>query len=184
MQYLDSLAEFLASYYDTLALLVVCYLTARLRSGVAFIVLIEFTVTHFCQDFIRSLELWGSLGLDYHYALGIKDTILALTLFIIAASPWLTAAYIFPAFLCWGLWSSYSLLNYSMFLDLYHAWSPLYTVAMILQIYGLSRGSDDAGKRIRRAIIPVNWDRLFQPFCNFAYTRIATNHFRITESDR
>ena len=184
IEFLDSLAEYWAAYYDTLALIVVCYLAIRLRSVVAFIILMEFTLVYFGQNWLRSLRIWGSLGLDYHYVLGIKDTLMALTLLALAASPWLTFAYIIPALLCWSLWLSYSLVEYNQFLEFYYAWSPLYALTMILQIYGLSLGDTDAGKRVRRKIIPIDWSGVFQPINRIAYARITLDNFKTTEPNR
>ena len=184
MQYLDSLAELWAAYYDTLALFAICYLAIRSRSVVAFVVLADFTLVYFGQNWLKSLSIWGSLGLDYHYTLGIKDTLMALALFLLAASPWLTVAYVIPALLCWSLWASYSLVNYESFLEFYYAWSPLYALTMVLQIWGLTRGDSNAGKRIRRAIVPINWDRILQPVNSLAYARITFNPFKTTESAR
>jgi hypothetical protein len=178
MQFLDSLTNLWAAYYDTLALFIVCYLAIRLRSGVAFIILADFILVYFGQNWIKSLSLWGSLGLDYHYVLGIKDTLLALALVLLAASPWLSVAYVIPALLCWGLWGSYTLVEYEVFLKFYYAWSPLYALCMILQIYGLSRGDSNAGKLIRRKIIPINWDRILQPINSFVYARFTLADFK------
>lgn len=202
MQFLDSLVEIWAAYYDTLALFIICYLATRLRSVVAFVVLMEFTLVYFGQNWFKSLELWGSLGLNYHYALGIKDTLMALSLFILAASPWLTLAYITPSLLCWGLWWAYLaadktllinlslfdyvifnkvLITYDQWLQLYYTWSPLYALTMLLQINGLRFGNTNTGKRFRNRAVPINWDRLLQPFYRLAYARITINHSKITE---
>jgi len=182
MELLDSFTSFGAAYYDTLALFVICYLAIRLRSGVAFIILADFILVYFGQNWIKSLTLWGSLGLDYHYVLGIKDTLLALTLVLLAASPWLSVAYVIPALLCWGLWGSYTLVEYELFLKFYYAWSPLYALCMILQIYGLSRGDSNAGRRIRRKIIPIDWSRILQPVNSVVYARFTVTNFKVTRA--
>ena len=171
-------------WVDLAALLVVCALALKLRSGVALLILADFALVYFGQNWLRSLSVWGSLGVDYQYTFGIKDTLFALALFLMAASPWLTAAYIIPALLCWGVWSSYSLLEYSQFLEIYYAWSPLYALCMIPQIYGLSRGDSDAGKRIRKSIIRIDWDRILQPVYSVVYARVAVTDFKIERAFR
>jgi len=179
---LDNLAEQWAQYYDTVALLLVCIIALYRRyTLITLIVLGDYTITYFGQNWLRSLELWGSLGIDYHYILGIKDSIMALTLFLLAASPWLSLAYLIPALLCWGLWwarliSEESItINIPLFelsivdwvfitrdqwLAMYYAWSPLYALTMVLQIFGVSRGDSDAGKRVRRGFIHFNRSRV------------------------
>lgn len=192
IEFIDGLTTSFAGYYDTLALLVVCALALRLRSVVAFVVLADFVIVYFGQNWLKSLELWGSLGLDYHYTLGIKDTLIALTLLFLAGSPWLVAAYIIPALACWVVWASYGLIDreffsvvvvdYDRFLDFYHAWSPIYALAMFFQIYGLTRGDSDAGRRVRRKIIPIDWDRVLQPFYSVAYARITLPTFKTSRA--
>lgn len=170
-------------YVDILALGAVCLLSIKLRSVVAFVVLADFILVYFGQNWLRSLSIWGSLGLDYHYTLGIKDALMALLLFSLAASPWLTLSYIIPSMLCWGLWGSYSLLEYEQFLKFYYAWSPLYALAMFLQIYGLSVGDSDAGRRVRRGLIRIDWSGIFQPLNSIVYARITLDHFKNQESN-
>ena len=184
INFFDTLAEQWAHYYDSVALIVVCLLAIRLRSVVAFLILLDFTLVYFGQNWLRSLSLWGSLGLDYHYVLGIKDALIAATLLVLAANPLLTLAYVLASLSCWSVWSSYSLLEYGQFLDVYHAWSPVYAFMMVLQIIGLSTGDGNAGKIIRRRIIPLDWDRIFQPVNRVVYARIAFTDFKITGIDR
>lgn len=181
IQLLDQLVDRYFDYVEIVGLLAIMVLALRLRSVVAFIVLADFTLVYFGQNWLRSLSIWGSLGLDYHYVLGIKDTLLALSLFLLAASPWLTMAYIIPALLCWVVWGSYSLFEYETFLKFYYAWSPLYAMAMFLQIFGLTRGDSDVGKRARAGLIPLNWDRIVQPLNRVAYARIAVPYFKAKE---
>ena len=174
---LDNLAEEWAQYYDTVALLLVCAICIpKRKSVVALVVLADFAIVYFCQNWLKTLELWGSLGLDYHYVLGIKDSLLALTLFLLAASPWLTIAYVLPALLCWSLWFSYSVVEYEIFKILYYSWSLPYALCMVLQIYGLTRGETDAGKRVRRKSLSFCWHRFFRPSYSFVYARITETH--------
>jgi hypothetical protein len=184
IEFLDSITSIWAAYYDTLALFVVCYLAIRLRSVVAFVILADFVLVYFGQNWIKSLSFWGSLGLDYHYTLGIKDTLLALTLFLLAASPLLTFSYILPAVLCWFVWGSYTLVEYELFLKFYYAWSPLYALCMVLQIVGLSLGDSNAGRAVRRKVIPIDWSGIFQPVTSFMHTSITFNYFKASESNR
>lgn len=164
-----------APWLDALALFVVCGIALKRPCAISLVVLLDFALVFFGQDWLQSLTLWGSLGLDYQYSLGIKDTLIAVNLILLAANPWLVVAYIMPAILSWSLWASYKLgLEYNLFLQCYYAWSPLYVLCMIPQIYGLSRGDSDAGKRIRRKLVPVGWDRFFQPVHRLVYADIAT----------
>lgn len=174
----------LYDWVDLAALVIVALLSLKLRSIVALVVLLDFALVYFGQNWLRSLSLWGSLGLDYQYTLGVKDTLLAATLLFLAASPWLTLAYIIPALTCWVVWASYSLIEYETFLSFYYAWSPIYALAMFLQVFGLSRGDSSAGKLIRRKFIPANWDRFFQPVNRLIYARIAFAPVKITRTSR
>lgn len=172
---LDALISTHAPWLDALALFVVCGIALKRPCVISLVVLLDFALVFFGQDWLQSLTLWGSLGLDYQYSLGIKDTLIAVNLLLLAANPWLVIAYIIPAILSWSLWASYKLgLEYNLFLQCYYAWSPLYALCMIPQIYGLSRGNSDAGKRIRRKLVPAGWDRFFQPVSRFAHADITT----------
>lgn len=179
IELLDGMVDSYFNSIETVAMVIVCLMALRLRSGVAFLILCDFILVYFGQNWLRSLSMWGSLGLDYQYALGIKDSLMALALLSMAASPWLTVAYIAPALLCWGVWGSYTLVEYELFLEFYYAWSPLYALCMVGQIYGLSRGDSDAGKRIRRKAIPVDWDRILRPVNTVIYARVALPVFKI-----
>lgn len=160
-------------YVDLGALLLVCAISNRRKDVISLVVLLEFALVYFGQNWFRGLTMWGSLGLDYQYSLGIKDTVMAVNLLFLAASPWLVAAYIVPALTCWLLWASYSLVEYERFLTFYYAWSPIYALGMFLQIYGLSIGDSDAGKRIRATLVPHRWHWVFQSVNRLADSRIA-----------
>jgi hypothetical protein len=50
---------------------------------------------------------------------------------------------------------------------------------MFLECYGLAHGDSNAGKTVRRRIIPVDWDRIFQPVNRIIYARIATFDIKV-----
>jgi hypothetical protein len=123
---------------------------------------VDFLLIYIGQDWLRSNELWGSLGLDYHYGLGIKDTLIALILFRLQANSIILASYLFASLLCWSVWSSYALLEYAKFITFYEAWSPLYFLAMIGQVTGLLAGDRDAGIHRRTRRVSDHRDRIFR----------------------
>lgn len=176
---LDQWFDVNASWVDTMALFIVAGIALKRKDLISIIILVDFIIVYFGQNWIKSLSLWGSLGIDYHYTLGIKDALIALGLLCLAAHPMILLSYIIPSLLCWGVWGSYSLLEYERFLSYYYAWSPLYALAMFLQIYGLTFGDSSAGKRIRRRALPINWDRIFQPINRIIYARITLPTLKI-----
>lgn len=159
---LDQWLDLYAPTLDAWALLFIMLIALRRRDLISLIVLLEFTLVFFGQNWLKSLSLWGSLGLDYHYTLGIKDTLMALLLLCLAAHPVLFASYIVPALLCWHLWGSYQVRPYDSFLDVYHAWSPYYATTMMFQVIGLAIGDRGVGERFRKRIVPIDWNRLLQ----------------------
>lgn len=171
------LDQWLSEYGQHLDVLAFAFLVIPVvlyrRDLVGFVVFCDFALMLFAYEWVESQSLWGALGLDYQYTLGIKDTLMALCLFLLTAHPIITLAYILAAFLCWVVWFSYQLLSHNAFLELFYAWSPLYALVMFIQILGLFTGDGNVGKIIRCKLIPLDWDRLLSPINSIMRTRIA-----------
>lgn len=173
-----------ALWLDALALVFVCAIALKRRDVISLVIMADFALTILGYSLIRSLPIWPDIDMDYQYVLGAKDTLVALLLIILAANPLITLGYILGALACWSVWGGYAAvldyrLDYYVWIEYFFAWSPIYFCIMLLEIYGLSRGDGNVGKRIRRTIIPINWDRLFQPIHSFVYARITLIGFKI-----
>ena len=178
--------ELNALWLDALALLVVCGIALKRKDVIGFVVMMEFAIIFLAYNVVRALPFWPDIDMDHQYVLGAKDALMALALFLLAAHPLITLGYILAALSCWGVWYGYEMaysykIDYNIWLYYFHAWSPVYFCIMLLEIYGLSCGDSNVGKRVRRAIIPLNWDRVFQPLNRLAYARITFNNRKTTE---
>lgn len=159
-----NLHQHISPWGDLAALCAVLVLLAWHRTLVAFVVFIEFALVYVGQDWLRETELWGGLALDYHYGLGIKDALMCLILIRIRANPLITVSYVSASLLCWAVWASHSLLEYEKFITVYHAWSPLYFLAMVIQVTGLYNGGRDAGILARVWRVSTHRDWIFRAF--------------------
>lgn len=184
LESLDLWFELNAPWLDVMALFVVCAIALKRKDIIGFIVMMEFAIILLAYNFVKSLPIWPDIHLDYQYILGAKDALIALSLFILAAHPLITLSYILGSLSCLGVWYGYEMaydhkIDYYAWRDYFYLWSPVYFCIMIAQIYGLSLGDSNVGKRVRRAIIPLNWDRLLQPLNSLIYTRITFPSFKI-----
>lgn len=161
---LDSFLANNAPWLDTLALFMVCAISIKDRCLVSLIVLADFTLTYFGQDMFKNSSLWFSMGLDYHYSLGIKDTLVALLLWRIRACPLLVAMYTLAAISCFTVWGAYARMNYEAWLQLYYAWSPIYFIIMVAQVFVFFMSGTDYGRYVRERALHINWRWLFQSF--------------------
>lgn len=171
---LNSAWDFLqvhAPWLDALALFVVCYCAIKERCLVSLVVLLDFTLVYFGQDFLQSLELWGAMGMDYHYSLGIKDALVASLLLLFFSCPTLILLYVLASVVSFTVWLSYSVMQYETFLQLYYAWSPVYFIIMLLQVIVFFISGTDFGKRARARVVLTDWDRFFQSFNRAVYAR-------------
>lgn len=159
INWLDAMMNTIAPWGDLVALIVVCAVFLWRRSAVTAVVAADFLLVYAGQDWLRNTEFWGGLALDYHYGLGIKDALMALILIRLRAHPVITVSYVSASLLCWTVWGAYVLVEYEKFITVYHAWSPLYFLAMVFQVTGLFAGGRNAGKptRVRRLSDHRDW---------------------------
>lgn len=156
---LDSIVNVIAPWGDLAALFAVMFLAGWRRNAISLVVLLDFAIVYFGQDWLKTLEFWGAKGLDYHYGLGIKDCLIALILVSLRANPLLSVIYGVASVLSWSVWASYQLLEYELFLMFWYAWSPLYFIGMFVQVAALWMGGANGGKRARTVAVPANRDR-------------------------
>ena len=175
---LDSFVNVIAPWGDLAALFAVMGIALWKRNAIALVVLLDFAIVYFGQDWLKTLEFWGSKGLDYHYGLGIKDCLIAVLLVCLRANPFLSAIYGIASVLSWSVWAPYQLLEYEAFLMFWYLWSPLYFLAMIIQVAALWMGGSKRGGKPVRAV-PVSPDR------NWVYGDIVdTSHSYYTPTSQ
>lgn len=181
MELLKSLTQWLeiyAPWLDVLALFLVGVIAIRKSNLIGFIVLIEFAFSLLAIGHVRLLPIWPNVDMDYQYVLGIKDVLMAVILFLLAANPLLTLSYLTGSIACLFVWYGYVLVydyvvSYDVWLVWFYAWSPAYFVVMCVEIVTLSIGEGDAGKRIRSKVIPFGWGRIFRPVHRALYCDIT-----------
>lgn len=177
----DSLIEVVAPSVDLLALFVVGFILWRNKNLVTAVVFTEFVFVFFFQDWLQSLDYWGSKGLDYHYGMALKDGAFAVLLAFLRANPLLIFVYGVASVLSWAVWGFWVLLQSGALADwstnyheamtmtemewnslhahldaigyqVWYAWSPLYFLCMIAEIVVLAWSGGNAGKRSRSRI--------------------------------
>lgn len=161
-------------WLDALALFVVIGISLKLRNVICLIVLLDFGFVYVGIEHLRNSEYWPNVHMDYHYVLGIKDIILASILIFFHANRLLSLLYITGSVISLTTWYGYmviydkgiiNLVNsifglglssrdfYDIWLYMFHAWSPIYFGIMVGQLYALSGGDSDVGKRLRNKIL-------------------------------